>query len=87
MKLINIILASFLITGTAHAQFGNFLNELKKNIEKDLNNINQSNQTNPSNQTQENPSSKSQPSTTRGKALSGYCDRVSNADFTNRIRS
>jgi hypothetical protein len=75
MKFISIILASFLVTGTAHAQLGNLLNELKKNI----------NQPSSSNQSQENPSTKSQPNTTRDKVLSGYCDRVSNADFTNKI--
>jgi hypothetical protein len=82
MRLLHIILTSILLTGTAHGQLLNFLNEIKKNIEKDLGNATVPSS---SNQSSENLPVKSQPATSRDKALSGYCDRISNADFTNKI--
>lgn len=82
MRLIHIILTSFLITGTAHAQLLNFLNEIKKNLEKDLGNTSQPSL---SSQSSENLPIKSQAGMSRDKVLGGYCDRISKADFTNKI--
>jgi len=81
MKSIALLICNLMLVGTAHAQFGNILNDIKKNIEKDLGSIIQQGLNKPTG----DPANKTQIANQREKLLSGYCDKISNSDFIRKI--